>query len=73
VSLWWLCAKNSFALTQTIKEVAMKIVITGGTGMLGHALTRAFTAAGDEVVILTRRLTHAKQLPQGAPADAYRV
>jgi hypothetical protein len=34
------CVKNSFALTQTIKEVAMKIIITGGTGMLGRALTR---------------------------------
>jgi uncharacterized protein (TIGR01777 family) len=45
-----------------------KIVITGGAGMIGRALTQAFAAMGDEVVILTRQLTHAKRLPQGARA-----
>ncbi len=33
----------------------MKIVIPGGTGQVGSILDRAFTAAGHEVVILTRR------------------
>lgn len=32
----------------------MKIVIPGGTGQIGAILCRAFSAAGDEVVILTR-------------------
>lgn len=32
----------------------MKIVIPGGTGQVGHMLTRAFRARGDEVVIVTR-------------------
>lgn len=33
----------------------MKIVITGGTGFLGQALTRSLAADGRDVVILTRR------------------
>lgn len=32
-----------------------KIIITGGTGLIGRALTKALTARGDEVVILTRQ------------------
>ncbi|MFT3676759.1 MAG: TIGR01777 family oxidoreductase [Chitinophagaceae bacterium] len=31
-----------------------KIIITGGTGLIGRAITRALIARGDEVVILTR-------------------
>ncbi|NUO99943.1 MAG: TIGR01777 family protein [Nonomuraea sp.] len=33
----------------------MKIVIPGGTGQVGAVLDRAFTAAGHDVVVLTRR------------------
>src|SRR5215469_5829271 len=33
----------------------MKIVIPGGTGQVGTLLHRAFTAAGYDVVVLTRR------------------
>jgi uncharacterized protein len=33
----------------------MKIVIPGGTGQVGTILTRALTAAGHDVVVLTRR------------------
>ena len=33
----------------------MKIVIPGGTGQVGAILNRALTAAGHEVVVLTRR------------------
>ena len=32
----------------------MKIVIPGGTGQVGTILDRALTAAGHEVVVLTR-------------------
>ncbi|MFH0517557.1 TIGR01777 family oxidoreductase [Streptomyces sp. M41] len=35
----------------------MKIVIPGGTGQVGSVLKRALTAAGHEVVVLTRRPT----------------
>ena len=33
----------------------MKIVIPGGTGQVGKILCRAFTSAGDEVVVLSRK------------------
>jgi uncharacterized protein (TIGR01777 family) len=35
----------------------MKIVITGGTGPVGGILCRAFSAAGDEVVVVSRKST----------------
>jgi uncharacterized protein (TIGR01777 family) len=40
----------------------MKIVIPGGTGQVGAILDRAFTAAGHDVVILTRRPTGAREV-----------
>jgi uncharacterized protein len=40
----------------------MKIVIPGGTGQVGSILDRAFTAAGHEVVLLTRRPTDAREV-----------
>lgn len=35
----------------------MKIVLPGGTGQVGTVLRRALTAAGHEVVVLSRRPT----------------
>jgi len=40
----------------------MKIVIPGGTGQVGAILDRAFTAAGHDVVVLTRSPTGARQV-----------
>ncbi|MFE0250685.1 TIGR01777 family oxidoreductase [Streptomyces sp. NPDC059010] len=40
----------------------MKIVIPGGTGQVGTVLNRALTAAGHDVVVLTRRPTHDRQV-----------
>ncbi len=40
----------------------MKIVIPGGTGQVGAILDGAFTAAGHEVVILTRRPAGAREV-----------
>lgn len=40
----------------------MKIVIPGGTGQVGAILERSFTAAGHDVVILTRRPARANQV-----------
>jgi uncharacterized protein len=40
----------------------MRVLIAGGSGFLGHALTRAFRQSGDDVRILTRR-------PQTGVAD----
>ncbi|MEU0806912.1 TIGR01777 family oxidoreductase [Streptomyces sp. NPDC005970] len=40
----------------------MKIVLPGGTGQVGGILNRALTAAGHEVVVLTRRPTRSGEL-----------
>ncbi|MBO2465821.1 TIGR01777 family oxidoreductase [Actinomadura violacea] len=40
----------------------MKLVIPGGTGQVGTILDRAFTAAGHEVVVLTRRPAREREL-----------
>lgn len=45
----------------------MKVVVAGGTGMIGTALTRALAGAGSEVVVLTRRpAEEVRGLPAGA-------
>lgn len=53
----------------------MRIVVAGGTGFLGDALTAACVDAGDEVVVLTRRarapqrgITFVPWAPSGDPA-----
>ncbi len=40
----------------------MKIVIPGGTGQVGTILNRALSAAGHEVVVLTRRPAHEREV-----------
>ncbi|NKZ07821.1 TIGR01777 family oxidoreductase [Actinomadura latina] len=40
----------------------MKVVIPGGTGQVGGILDRALTAAGHEVVVLTRRPTREREV-----------
>jgi uncharacterized protein (TIGR01777 family) len=33
----------------------VKVIVAGGSGLIGHALIRSLVAAGDEVVVLSRR------------------
>ncbi|MBF9069894.1 epimerase [Streptacidiphilus fuscans] len=40
----------------------MKVILPGGTGQVGAILTRALEADGHEVVVLTRRPTHAREV-----------
>src|SRR5262249_29920709 len=47
----------------------MRVVLAGGTGLIGTALTVALTRAGHEVVVLTRRPPgEVRGLPPGAEA-----
>jgi len=48
----------------------MRLVISGGTGLIGGALARAALAAGDEVFILSRNPAP-ERLPQGAQGVAW--
>jgi uncharacterized protein len=44
----------------------MKIFMTGGTGFVGHNLTKRLTEQGHEVTVLTRSMRRSLPLPQGA-------
>lgn len=44
----------------------MKVFITGGTGFIGHHLTRELTRQGFSVTLLTRSVKPGRFLPQGA-------
>jgi uncharacterized protein YbjT (DUF2867 family) len=46
----------------------MKVVITGGSGLIGRALVRSLAADGHQVVILSRRPGNAVNLPDGVEA-----
>lgn len=46
----------------------MRVVITGGTGLIGGALARELGGAGHDVVILTRDPARAGRLPPGVRA-----
>ena len=46
----------------------MRVIITGGTGLIGRALTASLAAEGHEVIVLSRAPEKATSLPQGARA-----
>ncbi len=48
----------------------MRIVIAGGSGFLGHRLTAAWRAAGDDVTVLTRDPARASRKIDAGPAIA---
>jgi uncharacterized protein (TIGR01777 family) len=48
-----------------------RIIITGGTGLIGSALTAELTASGYELIILSRNPAKASRLPRGARALAW--
>src|SRR5690242_8474611 len=55
----------------------MKVVLAGGTGLLGRPLAQALTARGHDVVVLSRapaRLAHGRAVqwtPDGGPIGAH--
>jgi uncharacterized protein (TIGR01777 family) len=49
----------------------MRIIIPGGSGLIGRALTADLTAVGYEVVILSRSPEKVKGLPGGARAEGW--
>lgn len=51
----------------------MKVVVTGGTGFIGHALVRALVARGDVAVVLTRDASHAASAFRDVPETRSRL
>jgi uncharacterized protein (TIGR01777 family) len=49
----------------------MRVVITGGSGLIGRELTRDLASSGVEVVVLSRSPESIEGLPAGAVAEAW--
>ncbi len=49
----------------------MRVIITGGSGLIGRALTEKLVASGHEVIILSRAPENVKGLPSGARAAGW--
>lgn len=49
----------------------MRVIITGGTGLIGRALTASLAADGHEVIVLTRDPARTIGLPAGARAERW--
>jgi len=49
----------------------MRVIITGGTGLIGHHLAAQLLADDHEVVVLTRNPEKRADLPQGARAEKW--
>lgn len=49
----------------------MRVLISGGSGLLGRALSAELAAAGDEVILLSRRPAAVRGLPAGVRAEAW--
>lgn len=41
----------------------MKIIVTGGTGLIGSSIIKRLTARGDEVTVFTRKKSNAESVP----------
>jgi hypothetical protein len=49
----------------------MRVIITGGTGLIGRRLTAQLVAENHEVIVLTRNPAKASKLPKGVRAERW--
>jgi uncharacterized protein (TIGR01777 family) len=53
------------------RDSSMRIIIAGGSGVIGRELANELTQAGYEVIILSRNPEHVLELPQGVKAVSW--
>jgi hypothetical protein len=58
-------------MMQRKEEATMRVIITGGTGLIGRALAQELSGGGYEVVLLSRRPDQAIGLPAGVRAERW--
>ncbi len=49
----------------------MRVIVTGGTGLIGRPLSAALAASGDEVIVLSRNPSRVKGLAQGVQVEQW--
>jgi uncharacterized protein (TIGR01777 family) len=49
----------------------MRVIITGGTGLIGRPLSAALVADGHEVIVLSRNPAHTKSMPPGVTLESW--
>jgi uncharacterized protein YbjT (DUF2867 family) len=49
----------------------VKVVIAGGTGLMGRALAEKLVSRGDQVILLTRDRRRASRLPAGVAVEVW--
>ncbi|MBI5565033.1 MAG: NAD-dependent epimerase/dehydratase family protein [Chloroflexi bacterium] len=49
----------------------MRVIITGGTGLIGRALTASLAQDSHEVIVLSRKPKAVKRLPKSARAEKW--
>ncbi len=61
-----LCCSRQNELDETEEEANMRVIIAGGSGLIGRALTQHLCAQGYAVVVLSRQPHTVRDLPEGA-------
>jgi uncharacterized protein (TIGR01777 family) len=68
----WSTVGDMMFLTQIKRSVSMRVIITGGTGLIGSALTTDLVRQEHEVIVLSRNpQAHSSHLPPGATAEQW--
>lgn len=49
----------------------MRVIVTGGSGLIGRALVDSLAQDGHEVIVLSRNPDSVKNLPRGACAEKW--
>jgi uncharacterized protein (TIGR01777 family) len=72
MAFYWTKYSNWHKIRQLLEEARMRVIITGGSGLIGRALAGDLVGRGHEVIVLSRDpLRHGKTLPPGIRLEAW--